>query len=330
MKHNKSVFILVAMLVLLASCRFNDPTAAKVQEIYDEVMKLKISTAEYVEAHGGNAAELTSAGTEAGGTVGADDEAPLVNNEGTETAVLDNGNTASEVQNIPTNSDNPNEQKTTETAASSPAGNTDTKDSGSTANTDTPAENTASPTAGTSTPASTATEAPAATTAPAPTATSKPVATQAPTATAKPATTTSTPAPTATTKPATTSAPTPTAAAHTHSWTGWTTTTSPTCTSEGVQTRTCSGCSATETQSVPANGHSWVTEDVPEQGHYESQQTGTYTYHIGPGEPVWVDGYYECLWCGYQTETGLEMERHCAEEGGGITGCMATMIIRTL
>ena len=88
MKHNKSVFVaVVAMLVLLTSCSFNDPNAAKVQEIYDEVMKPKVSTAEYVEAHGGNAAELTSAGTEAGGTIGADNEAPLVNNEGTETAV---------------------------------------------------------------------------------------------------------------------------------------------------------------------------------------------------------------------------------------------------
>ena len=324
MKHNKSVFVaVVAMLVLLTSCSFNDPNAAKVQEIYDEVMKPKVSTAEYVEAHGGNAAELTSAGTEAGGTIGADNEAPLVNNEGTETAVLDNGNTASELQNSPTNSDNPNEQKTTETAASSPAGNTGT----SPVTTDTSATNTSSLVA-TNTPA-TGTSVPTATAAP------------APTATPKPATTTSTPAPTATTKPAATSAPTPTAAAAptatakqatstpvpsttttpaNDSATEWVTVQEPTCTTPGWQTRHINrdGWDVVQEQMIPATGHNWVTETVSEeQGHYESQQTGTRTVVDSEGWNEHVPGYYECLRCGQTFANGEDVADHCAEEGGG-------------
>ena len=42
-------------------------------------------------------------------------------------------------------------------------------------------------------------------------------------------------------------------------WGNWVRTTNPTCTSQGVDTRTCSGCGATETRSVAALGHSYST-----------------------------------------------------------------------
>ena len=48
--------------------------------------------------------------------------------------------------------------------------------------------------------------------------------------------------------------------AHVHTFGEWTTTTAPTCTAEGQQTRTCSGCGATETQSIPATGHAWQSD----------------------------------------------------------------------
>ena len=43
----------------------------------------------------------------------------------------------------------------------------------------------------------------------------------------------------------------------TASWGSWTRTVNPTCTSTGKETRTCSGCGATETRSVAALGHSY-------------------------------------------------------------------------
>ncbi len=42
-----------------------------------------------------------------------------------------------------------------------------------------------------------------------------------------------------------------------HNWSAWTVTTKPTCTTEGVETRTCTRCSETETQPVAALGHSY-------------------------------------------------------------------------
>lgn len=43
---------------------------------------------------------------------------------------------------------------------------------------------------------------------------------------------------------------------HTHSWSSWTVTTQPTCTKNGVQTRTCA-CGEKQTQSIAATGHTW-------------------------------------------------------------------------
>lgn len=42
-----------------------------------------------------------------------------------------------------------------------------------------------------------------------------------------------------------------------HSWGEWAVTTAPTCEAEGVQSRTCSACGASEEQMLPATAHSW-------------------------------------------------------------------------
>ena len=42
-----------------------------------------------------------------------------------------------------------------------------------------------------------------------------------------------------------------------HSWGEWAVTTAPTCEAEGVQSRTCSVCGASEKQTLPATAHSW-------------------------------------------------------------------------
>ena len=48
---------------------------------------------------------------------------------------------------------------------------------------------------------------------------------------------------------------TPTPAPHEHEFGEWTITKEETCTEEGVKTRTCKGCSETETEAIPAKGH---------------------------------------------------------------------------
>lgn len=48
---------------------------------------------------------------------------------------------------------------------------------------------------------------------------------------------------------------TPTPAPHEHEFGEWTITKEATCTEEGVKTRTCKGCSETETEAIPAKGH---------------------------------------------------------------------------
>ena len=47
-----------------------------------------------------------------------------------------------------------------------------------------------------------------------------------------------------------------------HSWGSWTTTKAATCTSSGTQTRTCSDCGNTETQTISATGHSYVSHSA--------------------------------------------------------------------
>ena len=78
--------------------------------------------------------------------------------------------------------------------------------------------------------------------------------------------TTSAPTPEVTTAPkpavssseqTTTTAQTPIPTPHIHSWSGWKVTKAATCTENGSQRRTCSGCNEVQNQSIPATGHSW-------------------------------------------------------------------------
>ncbi len=57
-----------------------------------------------------------------------------------------------------------------------------------------------------------------------------------------------------------------TVAALGHSYGSWTTTTAPTCTKDGIQTRTCSRCNAKETKAIAATGHKdgeWKVTTAP-------------------------------------------------------------------
>lgn len=59
-----------------------------------------------------------------------------------------------------------------------------------------------------------------------------------------------------------------------HSYGEWVTTTAPNCVNEGVQTRTCTVCGATETQSVAAVGHKYVDSVIK-----PTKTTQGYTVH---------------------------------------------------
>lgn len=81
--------------------------------------------------------------------------------------------------------------------------------------------------------------------------------------------------------------PPPTEPPHVHSWGDWKQTKAPTCAATGEETRTCTGCGATESRSIAATGkHSWqetaptctqegkkncsvcgATESIPALGH---------------------------------------------------------------
>lgn len=65
-------------------------------------------------------------------------------------------------------------------------------------------------------------------------------------------------------------------ASHTHTWDSSAVTTKPTCTKEGVKTYTCSSCSKTKTESVPALGHKWDEGTVTTQP--TTTATGVKTY----------------------------------------------------
>ena len=69
-----------------------------------------------------------------------------------------------------------------------------------------------------------------------------------------------------------------------HSFGSWTATKSPTCTTEGTKQRKCSACGKTETQTIPATGHSYTTSVIrptcTDQGytvHYCSRCSSSYT-----------------------------------------------------
>ena len=56
---------------------------------------------------------------------------------------------------------------------------------------------------------------------------------------------------------------------HVHSFGEWVNTKEPTCTENGIRTRTCSDCGETEDEEVPALGHNFVEEVCTECGAEE-------------------------------------------------------------
>ena len=76
-----------------------------------------------------------------------------------------------------------------------------------------------------------------------------------------------------------------------HSYGGWTVTTPATCTAAGVETRTCSGCAETETQTVEASGHDYAaTVTAP-----TCTAKGYTTYTCSRCGDSYVDNYVDAL-----------------------------------
>lgn len=76
-----------------------------------------------------------------------------------------------------------------------------------------------------------------------------------------------------------------------HNWSDWTQTVAPGCTAAGEKTHTCSACSETETQSVPATGHSYTNVVTPPT----ATEQGYTTYTCGNCGDSYVGNYVEAL-----------------------------------
>ena len=67
---------------------------------------------------------------------------------------------------------------------------------------------------------------------------------------------------------------------------------------------------------APAHTHTWVTETVPEQGHYENRQTGTVTVVDSAAWTETTPGYYQCVSCGATFSSGEEADIHSLDVCG--------------
>ena len=92
---------------------------------------------------------------------------------------------------------------------------------------------------------------------------------------------------------------------HTHTWSDWTVTQPATCTENGRQVRTCSGCRLAETQVINALGHDWDNGVVTVAATETTEGVKTYTCercHITKTETIppisqvhYYSGYYDTL-----------------------------------
>ena len=116
-------------------------------------------------------------------------------------------------------------------------------------------------------------------------------------------------------------APPPTEPPHVHSWSDWKQTIAPTCAAVGEETRTCTGCGATESRSVAATGiHSWQ-ETAPtctQEGKKTCTVCGTKESIPALGHD-WVhheeEGHWQVLvtcYCGAQFSSSAEWEAHAS------------------
>lgn len=125
-----------------------------------------------------------------------------------------------------------------------------------------------------------------------------------------------------------------------HAFGDWTLTTEPTCTEDGVETRTCAHCDAAETQSVPALGHDWsdweetVHPNCTHGGLLERYCTrcdasesetlppsGVHSYYAEEEIPATCTAYgqikYSCIYCGnsyYETDENKPPTDHTPAE----------------
>ena len=76
-----------------------------------------------------------------------------------------------------------------------------------------------------------------------------------------------------------------------HNWGSWVQTSAPTCTETGTEARTCSRCTASETQSIPANGHKYTEEVTPPT----ATEQGYTTYTCSTCGHSYVGNYVEAL-----------------------------------
>ena len=115
--------------------------------------------------------------------------------------------------------------------------------------------------------------------------------------------------------------PAPTEPPHVHSWSSWQQTTVPTCGKNGEEMRTCTGCGATESRSVPATGvHSWK-ENAPtctQEGVKTCEVCGKRETSPALGHN-WVHqdetGHWQTLvtcYCGAQFSSSAEWEVHAS------------------
>ena len=76
-----------------------------------------------------------------------------------------------------------------------------------------------------------------------------------------------------------------------HSWSSWTQASAPTCTEAGSETRSCSTCGASETQSIPATGHSYNAVVTPPT----ATEQGFTTYTCSVCSDSYISDYTEAL-----------------------------------
>ena len=124
-----------------------------------------------------------------------------------------------------------------------------------------------------------------------------------------------------------------------HSYGDWVTTTAPTCTTAGKQTKTCSVCGDTQTQTVAATGHSWNSGVITTAATCTASGVKTFTCSACGGtktESVAATGHnyvlsgttYTCTGCGdsydtwfvsFQVPTGVAAVERIEYQEGGIT-----------